>query len=326
HDGSDSLKFSSKVGYTLPRVGGLGDIWAFTATMQGDFYDVKNAVDADNPGRTFTGSVVRLFPQVSLDWRWPWVRKIGQRSYQLIEPIINLVLAPRLNRQWKIPNEDAIDQIFDETNLFSANRYTGTDRLEGGQRINYGVRLGLYGANGGSSTLFLGQSYRFNADSSFPDGSALRYRVSDTISALSIAPSSKWDIFARTRFSNENLRLRQADLIGRVGSPAFNVQLSYVYIDDNLSGSNALGDRQELNLNVSSRISEFWTIGGLFSHDLEARKTRLYGARLKYEDECFVFAIDAQRRLYRDRFVEPDTRVLVRILFKQFTGVGATVY
>ena len=103
-----------------------------------------------------------------------------------------------------------------------------------------------------------------------------------------------------TRFSNENLRLRQADLVGRVGPPAFNVQLSYIYIDNNLSGFDSLGSRQEVNLNVSSRLSEFWTIGTIFSRDLEPGKTRLYGGRLKYEDECFIFAIDAQRRLYRD--------------------------
>jgi len=324
-DGADSNKFSAKIGWTRPYIGGWGDVWTFTGTIQGDVYNVDSIEDPLNPGRTFSGVTGRVVPQATLDWRWPLVRQGGGDSYQMIEPMVSVSVAPSLGRQWRIPNENAQDIVFDETNLFSPNRFVGSDRIEGGQRITYGVKFGLFDTAGGASTAFIGQSYRLNDRQSFVDNQTSS-NFSDVIAAVAINPGSFWDGFARLRFDSKDQDVRQADLLTNIGPKEFRVSLNYLFIDDTLIAPNDFGDRQEINLGATSKFDENWSVGAVWSHDLERGKTRYYGGQLKYEDECFIFALDAQRRLYRDREVDPDFRVLVQIVFKQFTSLQSRVY
>ncbi|MGE0154085.1 MAG: LPS-assembly protein LptD [Reyranellaceae bacterium] len=324
-DGTDSNKFSARLGWTKPYIGGWGDVWNFTASVQGDIYNVDRIEDPDNPGRDFSGVTGRVVPQATLDWRWPLVRNGADGNYQVIEPMASISLAPTLGRQWRIPNENAQDIVFDETNLFNANRFVGTDRIEGGQRFTYGVKFGLYGSEGNATTFFVGQSYRFNDDHSFVDNQTGSH-FSDIIAAIAVNPGQFWDGFARLRFDVEKLNIRQADLLTNIGPREFRLSLNYLYIDDTLLEPDDFGDRQEINLGVTSQLTQFWSAGAVWSHDLEAGKTRYYGGRLKYEDECFIFALDAQRRLYRDREIDPDFRVMVQVVFKQFTSLSSRVF
>lgn len=325
-EGTDSTKLSVKAAYTLPYIGGWGDVWTFTTSIQGDLYDVHDGVDPDNVNRKFNGVVGRVLPQAYLEWRWPLVSRSPDNSYKLIEPIVAVSVAPTLKNQWRIPNEESTDIVFDETNLFSPNRYVGSDRLEGGQRITYGGRFGLFSADGAATTLFVGQSFHFNDKQEFPDSLHTSSHVSDLIAALQVNPGSWWDGFARLRMDSQTLRVRQADLLTTLGPQQFRLSVNYSYIDDALNLLDTFGARQEINVGVTSRINEHWTLGAIYSGDLEAGKTRLYGASLKYEDECFVFGVQAQRRLYHDNVVSPDTRVLFQIVFKQLTSVQSRVY
>jgi LPS-assembly protein len=244
----------------------------------------------------------------------------------LFEPIVAVSVAPSLGRQWRIPNEESADIIFDETNLFNSNRFVGTDRLEGGQRITYGARFGLFSADGDATTLFVGQSFRFNDKQVFPDTLHSDSHVSDVIAALQINPGSWWDGFARLRMDSQSLRLRQADLLTTLGPQIFRISVNYTYIADALSTVESFGARQEINVGVTSRLDEHWTLGAIYSADIEAGKTRLYGASVRYEDECFVFGLQAQRRLYHDAVLKPDTRILFQLAFKQLTSVQSRVY
>ncbi len=325
-EGADSTKVSVRAAYTLPYIGGWGDVWKLTASVQGDLYNVHDAIDPSNPARRFNGVTGRVLPQVALEWRWPLVSRSPGNSYKLIEPIVAVSAAPSLGRQWRIPNEESADIVFDETNLLNANRFVGSDRLEGGQRITYGARFGLFSADGDATTLFIGQSFRFNDKQAFPDTLHSDSHLSDVIAALQINPGNWWDGFARLRMDSQTLRVRQADLLTNLGPQIFRVSVNYTYIADALSPIDSFGARQEINVGVTSRLNEHWTLGAIYSADIEAGKTRLYGASVRYEDECFVFGLQAQRRLYHDQILAPDTRILFQLVFKQLTSVQSRVY
>jgi LPS-assembly protein len=309
-----------RVGYDFSHITRDGHVFNVLATLRGDVYDINNAVDPENPANRFTGKKARIFPQISADWRYPLMRPIGERSYLTVEPIVGFVAAPSINRQWQIPNEDSIDQVYDETNLFSPNRNTGEDRLEGGQRINYGFKVGLNDAFSGSSWLFLGQSYRLQRDLSFPSGSGLRSRLSDPIAALSINPGRYWDIFGRLRVDKDKLtRVRQVDAQVNAGPRSFRGFLGYILLQDNLATSTSLGNRSEGRLGFVARPHENWVVTAWGARDLQRGSTRELRAKLEYEDECFLIGIQVARRYFTDKEIKPDNRIGVRIVFKQTT-------
>src|SRR3546814_8159022 len=111
--------------------------------------------------RTYT-----LFPYMTLFRSYPFVGQWGTVQH-LVEPIVAFTLSPEVDDPDEIPNNDSVDLEFDEINLFSENRFPGIDRIEDGTRATYGLRTALYGAGGGSASLFLGQSYRITGDADF---------------------------------------------------------------------------------------------------------------------------------------------------------------
>ena len=96
----------------------------------------------------------------------------------IVEPIVSVVAAPRIGNQERFPNEDSRAIDLDDTNVFRRNRFTGLDRVEGGQRVSYGVNVDTRRLdNGARFAAFLGQSYRFQRDGNFPGESGLGSRV-----------------------------------------------------------------------------------------------------------------------------------------------------
>src|SRR5262249_28601778 len=152
-DGRDSRRLSIRTAWTLPYTAPEGDIYTLTASLEGDGYWVdgvdEHSNNPDPSGKTFSGLAGRILPQVSLERRYPFVRH-HDTFHEIFEPIVSLVAAPPDMNSGKIPNEDSLDVEFDDTNVFELNRYSGIDRADSGQRINYGFKWSVYGDGGGS--------------------------------------------------------------------------------------------------------------------------------------------------------------------------------
>ena len=65
------------------------------------------------------------------------------------------------------PNEDAQSLVFDETNLFAWDKYSGYDRIEGGTRLNYGAQYTANFANGGHANIVGGESIQLAGQNSY---------------------------------------------------------------------------------------------------------------------------------------------------------------
>ncbi|HEX5395569.1 MAG TPA: LPS assembly protein LptD, partial [Candidatus Limnocylindria bacterium] len=191
-DGTDSRRASLVTGWSLPHIARDGEVYRLYATLQTDAYWVN---EVQEPGRAtddLSGGVTgRAFPQLGLDWRYPLART-GRSTTQVIEPVVGVVVAPNGGNPPLIPNEDSQDFELDDTNLMSPNRFTGLDRVEGGQRVQYGLKYGLYGPGPAFATAFVGQSYRLRKDSSFPEGSGLEDQLSDVVGRVEVQPNSNF--------------------------------------------------------------------------------------------------------------------------------------
>lgn len=321
-DGVDSRRLSVSGGWRLPLRGGIGDIFALSAAVQGDVYHISNQRVPGEPG-TFTGISGRVMPHAGLEWRWPLVKGSG-RIHQVVEPIAEVVASPYGGNPPEISNEDSQDLEFDETNLFGFNRFTGLDRVEGGPRVNYGLRWGIYGSGGGSSTLFVGQSYRVKTDDTFAVGSGLEDHFSDIITALNVSPGEIIDVSYRARFDSTDLAPRRHELNTAFGVAALRLSSNYVFFDRQ-QGSEFAG-REEISMSVRSQLSRHWSAKFSGVRDLaDGGGMRSLGLDLTYEDECVVFSVDLRRTFFVDRNVEPTDAILFRVTLKTLGEVGTGI-
>ena len=318
-DGAASRRLSLEGAWHLSHIGRSGSVYRLSATIRGDAYHVNN-VDTAGTARTthargFTG---RLRPELIAEWRLPLVRRTGAIQ-QLVEPIIQGILSPYGGNPGEIPNEDSQDFEFDDTKLFSNNRFTGLDRVESGPRINYGLRFGFFGAGGGRTQGMIGQSARVKEDDTFNKGSGLEENFSDYVGRIHISPGDIFDLAYRFRLARDNFAARRNEIDFAAGPRAFRVNIGYALLEEQIpeSDTTAFANRDEIAATAEARITSFWRIGAGTRRDLTGSGGTInWNGALTYEDECLLFATRITKNFTRDRDVQPETRLLFTIQLK----------
>ncbi len=250
-------------------------------------------------------------PTAALMLRWPFMRSDETTGTQTVEPIVQLVGGPNAGRfiGRNIPNEDSLDMEFTDANLFSINRFPGIDRTEGGLRANVGVH-GNWQIGSGSVDAVVGQVYREHVDQSFPLKSGLNRHVSDVVARTTFTPSNWLDLTARTRVDPRNGNIGFADAIASAGQPLLRLSAGYLYsstnpyflFDQAPSTLPPTGypasyfiPRDEVTLGFSTQRGPY-KLSSTVTRDLTTSKLDSIGAVASYEDECFVFDVNFNKR------------------------------
>lgn len=318
-DGADSRRFSLQGGWHLPHIGRSGSVYRLSATLRGDVYHV-NKVDTAGTARTAhaRGLTGRVRPEITAEWRLPLVRRTGGIQ-QLIEPIVQAIISPYGGNPGEIPNEDSQDFEFDDTKLFSNNRFTGLDRVESGPRVNYGLRFGFFGSRGGSTQGMFGQSARLKEDDTFNQGSGLEDRFSDYVGRVHFSPAEIFDLAYRFRLSRQNFTARRNEIEFAAGPKAIRINVGYTLLEEQIPESDtvAFANREEIAAAAVVRITNLWRISAGTRRDLTGSGGTInWNSGVTYEDECLLFTTSINKNLTRDRDVQPETNILFTVKFK----------
>ncbi|MDH3240152.1 MAG: LPS assembly protein LptD [Alphaproteobacteria bacterium] len=318
-EGTDSRRVSIKGGWHLPYTAPSGEVYELSANMQGDLYWFN---DSEVEGESFDGTKGRIFPQIMAKWRYPFVRK-EKNGRQLIEPVVAVVLAPNGGNPKQIPNEDSQDVEFDDTNIFSASRFTGVDRVDGGQRVVAGLNWGLYGDKGGAIEAFIGQSYRLSSRSAFPSGSGLTDHASDVVGRLRVSPGDYLDLLYRFRMDTDNWESRRRELKLVAGPSWLKANVDYFFVRDE-TGTGEFGNREEVSLRLDAALTKYWSANARIREDLTGTGTISEGLGFTYQDECFIFDISFERTFTEDRDLRPEDTIFFKLIFKHLGEIKAT--
>ncbi len=319
-DGADSRRLSLINSWELPHVARTGEIYHLYASLQTDAYYTSDVQEQGKAtGVTSTDFTGRIFPRLGMDWRFPFSRSAGKIT-QIVEPVAGFQIAPNGGNPGQISNEDSQDIEFDDTNLLSRDRFTGLDRVEGGQRIYYGLRLGIFGQKGYSDG-FIGQSYRLRRNSDFSANSGLNDYFSDIVGRISIQPSTPVKLQYRFRLDKDDFSARRNEVSLRAGPQALTLSANYTFFDEG-SGSGEFADREELTYGFSSQITKSWSINASTRRDMQLSSTLNHNIGLTYEcDDCFTMKVSFTRTFTQDRDVRPSDAIFIRLIFKNLGEV-----
>jgi len=312
---TDSRRLSLGASWQLPYTSESGQLIKLTTSLRGDLYHVNEVADPANLDNSLSGFKGRVLPKIALDWRFPLIRKQRNIS-QIIEPVVAVIVAPVGGNPDEIPNEDSQSFEFDDTNLFSANKFSGLDRWEGGPRINYGLRFGAYGIGGGHSTALIGQSLRWREDSTFADKTGLEDRRSDYVGRLNITPGPYFDYVHRIRLDRDRFSIRRNEIDLALGPKAVRFNVGYVALSQELT-TDELNSREEARLSSRVQITNFWSANAGTRRDLAGDGDTLsWEVGIDYVDECIEFGVKLNRNFTQDRDVQPSTNFVLRIKLK----------
>jgi LPS-assembly protein len=307
-------RFSLAGGWQRELYADFGLVTDLSAQVRGDVYWVDDLENPDDPTAPREDSVAsRLYPFIHAVSRYPLVRQTGSLQ-QLIEPIVAFTASASLDDEDDIPNNDSLVVEFDEINLLSVNRFPGFDRVDEGIRATYGLRAGLFHTEGGSATAFLGQSYRFDDDTDFEEGSGLADNGSDIVGRVSVQARQYGNLEWRFRLDDTDFAARRSEVTARAGVPIFTAATTYTFVDGIATEDGE--DREEIILGMSSQFAEYWSARASFRRDIAEEEDRNIGLGLTYRDECFTLGLGLVRDLTSDRDRSDGTSVFVTIGFR----------
>ena len=200
---------------------------------------------------------------VGLEYRYPFV-STSSWGTQTITPIAQFIARPSEVIPRIQPNEDAQSLVFDETNLFAWNKFSGYDRIEGGTRLNYGLQYTANFANGGHANFVGGQSIQVAGQNSYtlydPANTGLESGLDKTFSNFVVGEtlqptSTPISLISKQQFDSSTLQLERFDAIAKANFAGVSGSVDYALY----AAQPALGwefPREGLtgNLATSSRI------------------------------------------------------------------------
>ena len=287
---------------------GAGVLGTAAATLDLDAYNVR-----EDP--TFgDGAFVRAVPTLTLEARRPMVRAGEGGVRHVLEPTLQLVLAP--SDRTRTPDEDSLTPEFDEGNLFSPQRFAGRDRREMGHRVNLGVGYTRIDPAGWQAGVTVGRVLRADDLDQFRPGTGLDGTASDWL----VSVGAEWQgvqALQRT-LVGDDLTLNRSETILRWTGPAHALETRFTYLR-----ADALADRpistSEWSLAASRDLGGDWTGRVKWRYDFVTDDARDAGLGLTYRSECVTVDVDVERRFTSSSTLRPVTRFGLGV---ELVGIG----
>ncbi|MCB1652347.1 MAG: LPS-assembly protein LptD [Alphaproteobacteria bacterium] len=320
----DMQRLSMDLGWKRRLVSDYGLLTNFRANVRGDAYYVFDQTSGTS-GET---NDTRLFPQLHIQSSYPVAKQLESIPAQVtIEPIAALTVAPKLDENNDIPNEDSNDVQIDTSNLFEPNRFPGLDRIEDQSRATYGLRSGLYGSDGSYGNVFIGQSYRFDADHNpFPNGSGLQNQESDIVGQISARYKEKYLLDYRFQYGSRNLTSQRQEVSAYADWNRFRLGTQYLYASA-LDGTDLTESREQINGAAQYYFAEKWRGRLGATHDLGVNSGLLQAsAGLDYFGQCVFLSLTGQKNFTTSASGDASTVVLFNIGLKNLGGFEQSGY
>lgn len=257
-----------------------------------------NLADAGYTDALVRSEALRAMATAGLELRWPILFSTTSSTH-IIEPIAQLYVRNNERYAGELPNEDAQSFVFDATNLFSRDKFSGYDRVEGGTRANLGVR---YSGNFNNSDWALyalgGQSFQLGGVNSYGTSdfvnvgadSGLQDARSDYVAMIGTSNSTGLALAARGRFDKDSFAVQRGELEAQQSWQKLTVSAQYAYIAPQPAyGYSDL--RQEITGSATARINTNWRVFGSGTYDMVSETLVRASSGLAYDDECFTYSM-----------------------------------
>lgn len=229
-------------------------------------------------------------PIAALDVSWPLVGTDSSGTKHYFAPRLQLVSrGGPVNTG--ITNDDAQSFVFDDSNLFSFNRFSGEDRQDSGTRLAIGGQYNADFGNGRWVDIVVGQSYQLGGSNAMavanPNqtglGSGADQSPSYIVAGIQGAPFDGVTLGAKTLINPQNGQVARGSIAGQYTTDIFSAGAFYSYAHQSVSPG-ATQDRHEVGGDVRIFVDDYWSVGAYTNYDIADQSFVSYGSDLSYDD------------------------------------------
>ncbi len=272
-----------------------GNAWYVTARagLHATHYDFESDTVEEK-------HVDRVLPITSLDSGLVFERDaqfFGRAFTQTLEPRAFYVYIP-YRRQDQIPPFDTAIDDFNFSQLFTENRYLGTDRIGDANQLTLAVTTRLLDPNSGEerARFAIGQRYYFEGQKVTLTEAPRTQNTSDVLLAGEGRLSDYWSAAGSLDYNLAYPQTEQFDAAIRWQPAAGRVlNLSYRYNRQNIDPTGVISQLKQVDLSGQFPINNEWSAIGRWNYSLVDGKTLEAVLGFEYNGGCWAFRIAAQR-------------------------------
>ncbi|MCX7288056.1 MAG: LPS assembly protein LptD [Rhodobacterales bacterium] len=284
-DGRDLGRVSARIDWRRSFLLPMG----IEATVLGDATADAYTISED---AIYEGSTTRTHGNAGVEVRWPWVKVAAAGATHVIEPVAQLIWSS--SDAETLPNEDSVLVEFDEGNIFSLNRFPGSDAVERGPRANVGMTWTRYDADGWSMGVTLGRVFREADLGQFGPGSGLDGKTSDWLAAVNFDLTDQLALTARAVVSDDmDLTKGEARIAYSGSKTALSSSMIWAVADPL---ENRQDPTQEFTFDAKRKLTPNWTGKLSGRYDFVADRGTVAGFGLEFLNECMRVDVSLSRR------------------------------
>ena len=233
----------------------------------------------------------------------PMIKENG--NYQnILKPKFSLKIAPNSTKNIR-DNELKLDL----NNIYSINRISQNDVVEGGLSITYGNDFSIFNKIKSKEilSLKLANNLRISENDDLPQNNQIGQKTSDFFGELSFSPNkyftSKYNASIKNNFSQINYE----NLVTEFKVNNFVTSFDYLNENNTSNKTSYLTSKATYSLSDSNRI-EFSS-----RENKTTDLTEYYNFVYKYKNDCLAASIEYNKDFYNDRDIKPDESIFFKL-------------
>ncbi len=288
----NDVKFSSN-----PKISNLGFINKFNLllkniTSEGEnSSDYKNKFSSENYGSIF------------YDMSYP-MKKEGNFFDSFFSAKGSLMYSPNSNKDIK-----SLDRKIDINNIFTQNRLSLENSVEGGQSLTIGGEYSLKSKESGNDVVIAGLAtvLRDKEELNLPNKSTLNNKGSDLIGSLVFEPNQNLKIDYNFSMDNDFESTNYNLLKTNIKVNKFVTSFEFLQEDDEVGSESYLSNETSLNFNSANSL-KYRT-----RRNKKTDFTEFYNLIYEYKNDCLTAAIQYNKDYYSDNELKPTEEIFFSI-------------
>ena len=297
----NDLKYSS-----VPRINSNGFVNKINVLLKNVTTESENSNEYSESFRS------QNFGSLLYDISYP-MKKDGSKFDSFLTGKASFMYSPNKNKNLK-----NLDRKIDIKNIFSQNRLSLNNSVEGGQSITFGGEYELIDKKNNSIlTAGLASVLRDVSDSKLPTKSTINNKSSDFIGSLDIKPNNNFNIAYNfsvdNDFSSTNYNLIKADLTIN----KFVTTFEFLQEDDEVGSENYYSNEIKFLLDNSNSL-KYRT-----RRNKKTDLTEYYNLIYEYKNDCLTAALQYNKDYYSDKDLKPNEEIFFSISIVPFSSINS---
>jgi LPS-assembly protein len=313
-NGRDVVRARIRADWRRDWISDRGLVFGVLGEVTTDLYRIGDVAS------DYGGTHSRSHGAFAAELRWPLVKAGKGGVNHLLEPVIQLVVAP--NQTARLANEDSVLVEFDQGNLFSLNRFPGADAVERGVRANLGLNYMRRDPAGWTLGVTLGRVIRAGDLTQFTAGSGLDGRSSNWLAAWQITHAGGMQLTSRLLL-DDGFGLTKAEMLLAHDQPRYGLEAGLLYHKADPAEGRAIDTREVVFDGRVALGQGGWQARLSNRYDLEAKRASNAGLGLLFRNECLSVDLSLSRRFTSSTSVRPTTDLSVSLELLGFGGSTA---